>query len=393
MRFCKTSYPAVALVGPRQSGKTTLARCLSGMYFDLEQESDRLRLDLEWDELIAGKQLIILDEAQTWPEIFPRLRGAIDNKRKQYHRFLLLGSVSPALMTQVSESLAGRLSVLELTPLLLSELTTRASRQRLWMLGGYPDGGVLGGAAYPAWQLDYLSLLAQRDLPNWGLPARSQVTQRLLKMVAATHGQEWNASQIGKSLGLSYHTVNSYMDYLEGAFLIRRLPPFHANIRKRLIKRPKVYWRDSGLLHALLNLAKQQELLNQPWVGASWEGFVIEQILGALTYTGCLFDAYYLRTSDQHEIDLVIQFGSVLWAIEIKLTTQPSPADMRKLNKTADLIGADKRILVSQHKQTIESGSQMSTNLDDLIRYIEKMKSSDALDKLASQAQEHDMGF
>ena len=368
-----SSYPAVALVGPRQSGKTTLAGSLSGKYFDLEQESDRLRLDLEWDTLITDKALIILDEAHTWPEIFPRLRGAIDNKRKQFRRFLLLGSVSPALMTQVSESLAGRLSVIELTPLLLSELVTRASRQRLWMVGGYPDGGVLRETAYPVWQQDYLSLLVQRDLPNWGLPARSQVTQRLLKMLAATHGQEWNASQIGKSLGLSYHTVNSYLDYLEGAFLIRRLPPFHANIRKRLVKRPKVYWRDSGLLHAIFNIANQQELLNQPWVGASWEGFVIEQVLGALTYTGSLFDAYYLRTSDQHEIGLVIQFGSALWAIEIKLTTQPSPDDMRKLNNTADLIGANKRILISQHKQTINGGSQMSTNLDDFIRYIEKM--------------------
>jgi len=235
------------------------------------------------------------------------------------------------------------------------------------------SGGVLGKPAYPVWQKDYLSLLTQRDLPNWGLPARSQVTQRLLKMLAATHGQEWNASQIAKSLGLSYHTVNSYLDYLEGAFLIRRLQPFHANIRKRLVKRPKVYWRDPGLLHALFNVANQRELLSQPWVGASWEGFVIEQVIGALAYTGFLFDAYYLRTSDQHEIDLVIQLGSALWAIEIKLTTQPSPTDMRKLNSTADLIGADKRILVSQYRQTIDNGSQMSTNLDNFIRYIEKM--------------------
>ncbi len=326
--------------------------------------------------MIADKALIILDEAQTWPEIFPRLRGAIDSKRKQFHRFLLLGSVSPKLMTQVSESLAGRLSIVELTPLLMSELDTRASRQRLWMVGGYPDGGVLKEPAYPVWQKDYLSLLTQRDLPNWGLPARSQVTQRLFKMLATTHGQEWNASQIGKSLGLSYHTVNSYLDYLEGAFLIRRLPPFHANIRKRLVKRPKVYWRDSGVLHALFNITNQQELLNQPWVGASWEGFVIEQIIGALTYSGMHFEAYYFRTSDQHEIDLVIQFGSVLWALEIKLTTQPSPTDMRKLIKTAELIGADKQILVSQHKKTIDNGSQISTNLDDFIRYIEKSASS-----------------
>jgi len=368
-----SSYPAVALVGPRQSGKTTLASSLGGEYFDLEQEPDRLRLDLEWDILVESRTLIILDEVQTWPEIFPRLRGAIDNDRKRFHRFLLLGSVSPSLMTRVSESLAGRLSILELTPLLLSELKTEASRKRLWMYGGYPDGGVLGEKAYPIWQRDYLTLLVQRDLPNWGLPARSQITQRLLKMLAATHGQEWNASQIGKSLGLSYHTVNSYLDYLEGAFLIRRLPPFHANIRKRLIKRPKVYWRDTGILHSFFNVVSQNGLLDQPWVGASWEGFVIEQILGALTVTGCFFDAYFLRTSDQHEIDLLIQFGSVIWAIEIKLTTQPSPTDMRKLNKVADLIGADKRFLVSQHKEFIDAGAQISTNLPDLIRYIEQM--------------------
>ena len=368
-----SSFPAVVLTGPRQSGKTTLAGSLKGEYFDLEQEPDRLRLDLQWDSLIAGKAMIILDEAQTWPEIFPRLRGAIDKDRKRHHRFLLLGSVSPELMTQVSESLAGRLSILELTPLLLSELETKISCNHLWMYGGYPDGGVLGEKAYPTWQRDYLSLLVQRDLPNWGLPARSQMTQRLLKMLAATHGQEWNASQIGKSLGLSYHTVNSYLDYLEGAFLIRRLQPFHANIRKRLVKRPKVYWRDPGLLHSIFNVASQTELLNQPWVGASWEGFVIEQVLGALTYTGHLFEAFFLRTSDQHEIDLLIQIGNVLWAIEIKLTTQPSPADMHKLNKTADLIGADKRFLVSQHKDFVGAESQISTNLPGLIDYIEQM--------------------
>ena len=153
-------------------------------------------------------------------------------------------------MTQVSESLAGRLSVIELTPLLWSELTSDRQRQRLWLFGGYPDGGVLNGKKFPIWQRDYLNLLAQRDLPNWGLTAPAQTTQRLLRMLAAVHGQEWNASQLRKSLALSYHTVNGYLDYLEGAFLIRRLPAYHANIRKRLVKRPKVYWRDSGLLHA-----------------------------------------------------------------------------------------------------------------------------------------------
>ena len=165
-------YPALALVGPRQSGKTTLAKSLGGAYFDLEQESERLRLDLEWEKVAAGKELLILDEAQSWPDVFPRLRGAIDGDRKRMGRFLLLGSVSPSLMVQVSESLAGRLSLIELTPLLLSELETKASQNRRWLCGGYPDGGVLEPKHYPQWQLDYLALLTQRDLPAWGLPVK-----------------------------------------------------------------------------------------------------------------------------------------------------------------------------------------------------------------------------
>ena len=357
--------------GSRQSGKTTLARSLGGHYFDLEQAPDRLRLDLEWQSLIVSRQLVILDEAQVWPEVFPRLRGAIDADRKRHGRFLLLGSVSPALMTQVSESLAGRLSIVELSPLLLAELPTVASRERAWLHGGYPDGGVLDGKGYPRWQQDYLALLTQRDLPNWGLPARSQTTQRLLQMLAATNGQEWNASQIGKSLGLSYHTVNGYLDYLEGAFLVRRLPAFYANIRKRLVKRPKVYWRDSGLLHALMNVSDAAQLLNQPWIGASWEGFVIDQVITTLQSLDVAAQAFYLRTSDQAEIDLVIETGKQRWALEIKLTTNPSPVDMAKLNANADLIKADRRILVSRRKEFIDNGRQLACDLAGMIGFIE----------------------
>jgi predicted AAA+ superfamily ATPase len=204
-------YPAVCLLGPRQSGKTTLARSFGGAYFDLEQESDRLRLDLQWSALAAGKKLVVLDEAQAWPEVFPRLRGAIDEARSRKGRFLLLGSVSPALTKHVSESLAGRLSLVELPPFLLNELPA-ASLDDLWLRGGYPEGGILEPRRFPQWQRDYLTLLAQRDLPNWGLPAKPQMTQRLLRMVAAVHGQLWNASQIAQSLGLSYATVNTYMD-------------------------------------------------------------------------------------------------------------------------------------------------------------------------------------
>lgn len=365
-----SAYPAVALIGPRQCGKTTLARSLDGIYFDLEQESERLRLDLEWDRLAAGKDLVILDEAQGCPDTFARLRGTIDRDRKRKGRFLLLGSVSPSLMIRVSESLAGRLSLVDLTPLLFNELRTKASRERLWLCGGYPDGGVLRAGPYPRWQLDYLALLTQRDLPTWGLPARPRTTDRLLRMLAALHGQVWNATQVGQSLGLSYHTVNSYLDYLEGAFLIRRLPSYQANIRKRLIKSPKIYWRDSGLLHALLNVSNERRLLSQPWVGASWEGFVIEQALGELSARGRSFTAHYFRTGDQHEMDLVLDFGKECWAVEVKLTSSPSPEDMARLDKAADLIKASRRFLVSQTGRSSGDDRRISCNLSTFLKHL-----------------------
>ncbi len=365
-------YPAVALVGPRQCGKTTLAQMMGGLYFDLEQEQERLRVDLEWDSLEKSRELVILDEAQSWPDLFPRLRGAIDRNRKRMGRFLLLGSVSPSLMTQVSESLAGRLSLVELAPFLQSELKKRTQRDALWLCGGFPDGGVLQRERFPRWQRDYLALLTQRDLPSWGLPARPQTTDRLLHMLTAVHGQTWNASQIGQSLGLSYHTVNSYMDYLSGAFLIRRLPPYRPNIRKRLVKSPKIYWRDTGLLHAQLNVSDEQALLVQPWVGASWEGFVIEQAIGVLNSVGRPFEAFYFRTSDQYELDLVLELDNELWAIEVKLTASPGPHDMDRLDKAADMIGATRRILVSQTKRTIGGATRASCNLGWLLERLKQ---------------------
>jgi predicted AAA+ superfamily ATPase len=353
----------VALIGPRQSGKTTLARSLGGRYFDLEHEPDRLRLDLLWDGLQEERDLLVLDEAQTWPAIFPRLRAAIDRRRSRNGRFLLLGSVSPALMKEVSESLAGRMTLVELTPFLFNEVEA-GSLTRLWRRGGFPGGGILGGRKYPDWQGDYLTLLAQRDLPAWGLPAKPQVTLRLMRMLAALHGQVWNASQVGQSLGLSYHTVNGYLEFLTGAFLIRRLDPYAGNLKSRLIKSPKVYWRDTGLLHFLLGASDDDSFLSRPWLGASWEGFVIEQILGLFEQRGLHPGAYYLRTSDQREIDLILDLGSRLWAIEIKLTSSPDPGDMEKLNRHADLIKADQRILVSRTAHNISNGRQVSCNLN-----------------------------
>lgn len=363
------SYPAVALVGPRQSGKTTLARSLSTEYFDLEQETERLRLDVQWPSLIKAKKLIVFDEAQTWPELFPRLRGAIDEDRRRNDRFLLLGSVSPELMKHVSESLAGRLSLIELSPFIITELPDTPLTE-LWLKGGFPDGGILASSLYPQWQKDYLGLLTQRDLPNWGLSAKPQVMQRLLKMLAAVHGQLWNASQIGQSLGLSYHTVNSYVHFLEGAFLIRKLQPWSANLRKRLVRSPKCYWRDTGILHSLLGVQNYKMLLNQPWAGVSWEGFVIEQILNTLNATGKPVDPWFFRTAGGAEIDLLFQRGNKLWAIEVKLTSHPSMQDFDSLNRAADMVGADKRVLVSQTTQAAMGDDRVSCSLPELLKIL-----------------------
>jgi predicted AAA+ superfamily ATPase len=258
-----------------------------------------------------------------------------------------------------------------LTPFLLSELNTMVQRERRWLCGGFPDGGVLSAKRYPRWQRDYLALLTQRDLPAWGFSAKPQTTDRLLRMLAPLNGQIWNASQVGQSLGLSYHTVNNYLDYLEGAFLFRRLQPYHTNIHKRLIKSPKIYWRDTGLLHAILNVTDRQTLIAQPWVGASWEGFVVEQILGELSSKERQFSAFFFRTSDRYELDLVLDFGDELWAVEVKLTASPAPEDMARLDKTADMVKASRRFLISQTRRPSGGHRRVSCDLPTFIEQLD----------------------
>jgi len=362
-------FPAVALLGPRQSGKTTLAKSISNVYFDLEIEQEKLRLDLQWDDIVLSNKPVILDEAQNDPEIFPRLRGEIDRKRKVNGRFLILGSVSPALMKQVSEFLTGRIAICELTPFYFQEVNNKGI-DNLWLMGGFPDGGILKKSQFPVWQANYLSLLAMRDLPLWGLPSTPQVTQRLFKMLAVGSGTIWNASQIGKSMGLSYHTVNSYLDYLEHAYLIRKLPPYFANIRKRLVKSPKVYWRDTGLLHSLMGIRNYNELIEQPWVGLSWEGWIIEQILTFLTANDISHEAFYFRTSDGYEVDLVLKVKSQLWAFEIKLTASPGRDDLEQLKKASSMINVDKNVLISRTKKEIAGSDIVSTNLKGALNLL-----------------------
>lgn len=373
-------YPAVSLLGPRQCGKTTLAKSFGGHYFDMETQGGVLRLDAEWDRLMQGSELVVIDEAQCAPEIFPRLRGAIDANRKRNGRFLLLGSVSPALMRNVSESLAGRMGLVYMGPLAYLELERPLGAEcweTLWLCGGFPDGGILDGTRFPDWQKGYLELLATRDLPEWGFPAKPGRTRRLLSMLAAVNAQPLNASELGSALGIDHKTVTGYCDFLEEIFLIRRLLPWFGNIAKRLVKTPRLYWRDSGLLHSLLNGQNIGHLYNQPWVGYSWEGFVIEQIFASLELLGLSADTYYFRTSDGIECDLLLDWAGERWAIEIKLTSDPTRSMVKGLQKAAELVTASKQILICQTAEELDAGNLLVTNLPSFIgRLAQKEKAN-----------------
>jgi uncharacterized protein len=223
---------------------------------------------------------------------------------------------------------------------------------------------------FPSWQQDYLEILATRDLPMWGLPAKPQTTRRLMQMLAVQHGQPWNASQIGSSLSLDHKTVSSYCDYLEGAFLIRRLSPFFTNTRKRLVKAPRVYWRDSGLLHSLMGVTSLDQLYQQPWLGASWEGYVIEQTIASLAAAGKQVMPYYFRTTDGQELDLVLDHGHERWAIEVKLTSNPTRSMLDQLMRTAELVPAKRAILVCRVARKIENDRLLVTNLSGWLREL-----------------------
>ena len=362
-------FPAVAILGPRQCGKTTLAQRFKGVYFDMETEGSQARLDAEWESLVAGNRLVVIDEAQQAPKVFSRLRGTIDADRKRNGRFLLLGSVSPALMANVSESLAGRMGLVRMTPFILPELKA-GKLDDLWLCGGYPDGGILESQMFPEWQQSYLEMLTTRDLPTWGLSAKPRQTMRLLAMLAAVHGQPLNASQLGASLALDHKTVLRHCDFLEEAFLIRRLGPYFTNIKKRLVRTPRIYWRDSGLLHSLMNVGDLDHLYRQPWLGHSWEGFIIEETLSAIAAGGKHVQPFFFRTSDGFELDLVLDWGSHRWAVEIKLTSNPSPEVIDRLNKAADMIDADRRILVCRIARKIENKKLLVINPTSWIKQL-----------------------
>ena len=312
----------VVLAGPRQCGKTTLARELlpedSVNYFDLEDPSSLVRLDEPMIALEPLRGLVVIDEVQRRPDLFPVLRVLAD-RRGTPARFLILGSASGDLLRQTSESLAGRMERLVIGGFSLGELGWK-TEQTLWERGGFPLAFLADNAtASLAWRKNFILTLLERDLPQWGVRVPAIALRRFWAMLAHYHGQTWNASEPARALGVSEPTTRRYLDLLTDAFMIRQLQPYHANLRKRQVKAPKIYVRDSGLLHQLLGIATLKDLLTHPKVGASWEGFVIEQILMAEPHD----EAWFWATHQGAEIDLVLRRGGELFGIEIKRTDTP----------------------------------------------------------------------
>ena len=344
--------PVVALLGSRQVGKTTLARGLDvgkpTQYLDLERPSDVAKL-ADPELYLAGLagRLVILDEVQRMPELFPVLRGLVDERRRAGEKsgqFLLLGSASPELLRQSSETLAGRISYLELCPLQLSELPQPDVALPLhWERGGYPESFLASDAeASLQWREDFITSYVERYLPQQGITATPMVLRRFCSMLAHQQGATIHLSRLAGSLGIDGKTARRYLDLLEGLYLVRSLQPWSRNAGKRLVKSAKVYWRDSGILHALAGLPSLEHVLGHPLCGVSWEGYCIEQILGLLPKG---VNASHYRTHAGAEIDLVLEQpdGKIL-AVEIKRTLSPKVTP--GLIESMETIGSKKGFIV-----------------------------------------------
>lgn len=328
--------PAVVLLGPRQVGKTTLALSLGlkegAVYLDLESEQDLARL-AEPEMYLADHlaRLVILDEIHRTPGLFPVLRGLIDRARREGKRnglYLLLGSASLDLLKQSGETLAGRVSYLELSPFDVLETSTNekkaavSSRDRLWLRGGFPDSYLAADdAASLRWRQDFIRTYLERDIPQFGPRIAAETLRRFWIMLAHGQGGQLNIAQLARSIGVDAKTAASYIDLLVDLLLVRRLPSWRTNVGKRLVKAPKVFVRDSGLVHTLLGITDRDALLSHPVVGASWEGFVIENLL-AVAPDGV--EGFFYRASGGAEIDLLLNFpDGRLWAIEVKRSLAP----------------------------------------------------------------------
>ena len=340
----------VVLLGPRQVGKTTLAQDIAeardAVYLDMERSADRQILeepDLYLDEQMG--KLVVIDEVQLMPGLFGALRGQIDRRRRAGYRtgqFLLLGSASNTLLQQSAESLAGRVSYHELTPFTLDEVG-QGALPALWLRGGFPESFLAASDRTSlTWREDFIRTYLERDIPSFGLRIPAETLRRFWTMLAHDQGGLLNAAKLAAGLGVSGQSVARYLDLLVDLMLVRRLPPWHANVGKRLVKSPKVYIRDAGLTHALLGLETREALLGHPVVGGSWEGFCIENLIAAAPRGT---EASFYRSSAGAEIDLILKLPDhQLWAIEVKRTTAPKVT--RGFHIAADDLAVVERLLV-----------------------------------------------
>lgn len=347
----------VALVGPRQAGKTTLARRFvptqSPNYFDLESPADVARLVEPMTALAGLRGVVVIDEIQRRPDLFPVLRVLADRKPLPA-RFLLLGSASPALLQQSSESLAGRLEVIEIGGFLLAEVGA-AALERHWRRGGFPRA-LLSRSELESWTWrdQFIRTFLERDVPQLGIGIAAPTLLRFWTMVAHYHGQIWNNAEPARSLGVSEPTVRRHLDALAGVFMIRQLLPWHENLAKRQIKSPKVYVRDSGLLHHLLGIRTHADLVRHPKSGASWEGYVVEQVLRTLSPD----DAYFWGTHGGAELDLLLFRRNRRYGVEVKRADAPQLTPSMR-NATNDL-GLERLVVIYPGSRRYTLGRQVS---------------------------------
>jgi predicted AAA+ superfamily ATPase len=375
------SMPVVALLGPRQVGKTTLALEIAGKrlekkwtYLDLELESDLSKLT-DAESYLKGFEgrLLIIDEVQRRPELFPLLRGLVDARKRKGEKtaqFLLLGSASRDLLYQSSESLAGRIRYLELSPFKVWELHQHDplgfNVNKLWFRGGFPDS-YLAASDEDSWEWrnDFIATYVERDLPGMGPRIPSARMKIFWTMLAHFHGQQIVYSSLGKSLEVSHTTIKTYLDILTDFYMVRQIQPWSGNTKKRLVKSPKIYLRDTGLLHKLLNIPSYESLLGNPMIGASWEGFVAENIILQLTDQ---WRYSYYRSSTQAEIDLVLEGpDDEVWAIEIKRSAAPQIS--RGFHTAAEDIKATRKFVVYSGSERYPLGQ--STEAIGLIAFLQ----------------------
>lgn len=314
--------PVVVLAGPRQAGKTTLARQLldpeSVNYFDLEDPGSLARLEEPMTALKPLEGLVVIDEVQRRPDLFPVLRVLVD-RASCPARFLVLGSASGDLLRQSSESLAGRIERITIGGFDLAELGAEATGKR-WLRGGFPRSYLAPDESDSLlWRRNFIQTLLERDLPQWGVRVPAMALWRFWTMLAHYHGQVWNGSALARALGVGEATTRRYLDLLTEAYMVRQLQPYHTNLRKRQVKAPKAYLRDCGLLHALLGIDSEKALLSHPKLGASWEGFVLEEILRTESHDA----AFFWGTYQGAEIDLVLQRAGDLYGVECKRVDAP----------------------------------------------------------------------